>query len=124
MADKSDEVLDLTAIDEQGPQESRALTSLKKNLSHLLISAIKETGPEIDFGDGQVLVFKPKVPTTAMVELIGNDNRIEGLRSYIRLSLMPSSRDLFEELLDDLPLDALNSIVEVISEASTPFPTK
>jgi hypothetical protein len=96
---------------------------MKRNLSHLRISAIKSDGPEIDFGDGAVLKFKPKIPTTAMAALVGEDDRIAGLRGYIRLSLTPESRSVFEDLLDDLPLDSLNAIVEFLAEASTPFPT-
>lgn len=119
-----DEVTDLSAIGDEAAQEAKALSNLKRNLSHLLISASKAEGPEIVFDGVGTLKFKSQIPTTAMIELIGNDNRIDGLRKYIRLSLIPESRELFETLLDDLPLDALNSIVEVITEAVTPFPSK
>jgi hypothetical protein len=58
-----------------------------------------------------------------MTELLSNDNKVEGLKNYIRLTLQEDSREDFEALQDDLPLEALNKIVEVISEASTPFDT-
>lgn len=123
------ETLDLSAQAAEEAQQTRALSNLKKNLSHLLISSQTTEGPEIDFGpdeDGKerVLFFKAQIPTTAMEALIGDDNRIRALKTYIYLSLKPESRPLFDSLMDDLPLDALNAIVEVITEATTPFPTK
>lgn len=126
---KSDEVLDLSATAAESAQATRAQDTLKKNLAHLLISAQEEQGLELDFGpdaDGneRVLYFKPKVPTTAMEALLNEQNRIEALKSYISLTLLPDSRALFAELMDDLPLEALNAIVEAITEATTPFPTK
>lgn len=126
---KNDEVMDLSALDENSAQTTSALDNLKRNMAHMLISSLDTTGPELDFGadeegNERVLYFKPKVPATAMVELIGNTNRLDGLKEYIRLALKPESRELFKELLDDIPLEGLNTIVEIISEASTSFPTK
>lgn len=120
MANRASEVLDLSA--EDTTQTTKALRALERNFTHMLISSIKETGPIITFGD-TVLTFKPAVPATAMTELLSNDNKLEGLKNYIRLSLQEDSRDGFEALQDDLPIDALNKIVEVISEAATPLVT-
>lgn len=118
----AENVIDLSSGDEA--TESRALTHLKKNLAHLLISAQAESGPEIDFGERGVLVFKPKVPVTAMEALIGEENRVKALQSYIRLSLQEESREAFDALLDDLDLAGLNAIVEAVTEATTPFPSQ
>ena len=120
MASKAAEVRDLTADDTT--VGAKALQSLERNLTHFLISARKETGPKLTFGK-KVLVFKPAIPSTAMTELVANDNKIEGLRNYIRLSLKDESQADFDELLSDIPIEALNAIVEVLSEAATPFDT-
>jgi hypothetical protein len=123
MANKASEVLDLSA--EDTTKQTQALQALERNFSHMLISSQEaegKTGPKITFGD-KVLTFRPAIPSTAMTELLGNDNKIEGLRNYVRLSLQPESRPTFEELQDDLPLDALNMIVETISEAAVPLDT-
>jgi hypothetical protein len=123
MAAKASEVRDLTA--EDTTQSTRALQALERNFSHMLISAQEAegaTGPKITFGE-KLLTFRPQVPATAMTELLSNDNKVEGLKNYIRLTLQEDSREDFEALQDDLPLEALNKIVEVISEASTPFDT-
>ena len=122
MANRASEVLDLSA--EDTTKQTQALQALERNFSHMLISAQEadgKTGPKITFGEDKVLVFRPAIPSTAMTELLSNENKIEGLRNYIRLTLQPESRDLFEELQDDLPLDALNKIVETISEAAVPL---
>lgn len=124
MANRANEVLDLSAQDTT--QQTQALKALERNFSHMLISsheAAGETGPQITFGE-TVLVFRPAVPSTAVAELLGNDDKVQGLRNYIRLTLKPESRDDFEALQDDLPLDALNKIVEVISEAAVPLDSK
>lgn len=122
---KADEVLDLTEI---APEDeglgTEALANLKRNMSHLLISSLEDEGPEIDFGEAGQLKFKPRIPATAMLDLLGNENHVEGLRNYIRRCLLPESRQVFEELLDDLELASLNAIVEFLSEATTSFPTK
>lgn len=104
------------------------MDNLKKNLSHLLISAV-DVGPEIDFGPDEegnerVLYFKSRVPTTAMEALLSGGNQVHALKTYINLALLPKSRELFETLLDEIPLEGLSAIVEVISEATTPFPSK
>lgn len=121
MANDAAQVRDLSA--EDTTQQTQALQSLKRNFSHMLISAQEaegKTGPEITFGD-VVLTFRPAVPATAMSELLANDNKVEGLRNYVRLVLKPECRQDFEDLQDDIPLDALNQIVQTISEASTPL---
>ena len=124
MANRATEVIDLSAEDTTQP--AQALQSLKRNFSHMLISAQEEEGqigPEITFGK-TVLTFRPQVPASALTELLGNEtNKIEGLRNYIKLALKPECREDFEALQDDLPLSALNEIVEVISEAATPLDT-
>jgi hypothetical protein len=116
----SADVIDLS-VEEKSPSEVRALSDLKKNLSHFLISKDK-VGPEIEFGD-VTLKFRSAVPASAMVLLLGEDNRIDGLRGYIRETLVPESREDFEGLLESIPLEALNAIVEFLAEAATPFPT-
>lgn len=118
---KAAEVIDLSA--EDTTQQTQALRALERNFTHMLISSQEEegkTGPVITFGK-TVLTFRPAVPATAMTELLSNDNKVEGLKNYIRLTLQEGSRDGFEALQDDIPLDALNKIVETISEASTPL---
>src|SRR5690348_4751578 len=120
MPNRANEVLDLSA--EDTTQQAKALQALERNFSHMLISAQEEegkTGPKITFGE-KTLVFRPQIPATAMTELLSNDNKVEGLRNYIRISLKEESREDFEALQDDIPLEALNKIVEVISEAATP----
>lgn len=117
---KAAEVRDLSA--EDTTVATKSLQSLERNLSHLLISSSKENGPKLTFGKTQ-LVFKSQIPTTAMAELIANENKIEGLRNYIRLSLLPQYREAFDQLQDDIPLDALNTIVGILSEAATPLDT-
>lgn len=120
MASAAD-VIDLSA--EPIEPVNRALSDLRRNLSHFLISSM-DPGPEIEFGD-YLLKFKAKVPATAMAYLVSEDHdRVDALRGYIRLCLLPESRDDFEEILDDIPLEALNAIVEYISEVQTSFPTK
>lgn len=116
--------MDLSQMGAEKALESKALDNLKRNMSHLLISSIEEGGPEIDFGERGVLVFKPRVPSTAMLELVSNENKIDGLRNYIRIALTPESRPVFDEVLDDIPMEGLNEIVEFLSEATTSFPTK
>lgn len=118
----ANDVRDLTAED-PATQAGKALQNLKRNLSHFLISSMEEVGPEIQFGE-TVLKFKPQVPATAMNELIGSENKLQGLQNYIRLSLLEESKADFDAILDDVPLDALNAIVEIVSEAAAPFPTK
>ena len=125
---KANETMDLSALGDD-KQQSRAMDNLKKNLSQLLISSV-EVGPEINFGpaeeggEDRVLKFKSKVPVTAMEALLSGGNQVHALKTYIALALLPESRELFEELLDLIPLEGLSAIVEVISEATTPFPTK
>lgn len=116
------DIKDLTAED-PATEAGKALDSLKKNLSHFLISGMEEQGLEIQF-DEVVLKFKPRIPATATVELIGNENRLLGLQNYIKLALLPESREDFEGLLDDIPLEGLNAIVEAVAESVVPFPTK
>lgn len=121
MANRAKEVLDLAA--EDTTQQTQALQALERNFTHMLISAQEEegkTGPIITFGDRK-LVFRPAIPSTAMTELLSNDNKVEGLRNYLRLSLREESRETFDDLQGDLPLDALNKLVETISEASVPL---
>lgn len=120
----ADEVMDLTADVEAGAAQTKALSNLRKNMEHLLISAAEHDGPELDFGDAGVLYFQARVPVTAMVELVSNDNHVAGLQAYIRAALKPESRDTFDELQDKIPLDALNAIVEAVNEATTPFDRK
>lgn len=121
---KADEVIDLTEVGTDEGLGSEALANLKRNMAHLLISSIEDEGPEIDFGAAGVLKFKPRIPATAMLDLLGNDNHVDGLRNYIRRCLIEESKPVFEELLDDLELSSLNAIVEFLSEATTSFPTK
>lgn len=124
MANRASEVLDLSA--EDTPQQTQALKSLERNFTHMLISAREEageTGPVITFGE-TVLTFRPAIPATAMTELLGNPNKIDGLRNYIRTTLRPEDREDFDRLQDDIPIDALNKIVEVISEAAVPLDSK
>jgi hypothetical protein len=129
MAKQKADIIDLAAQGSDTAQQGRMLSNLKKNLSNLLISSQETNGPEIDFGpdsegNERVLVFKPRIPATAMEALIMDENRLRGLKTWITLTLKPESRDLFNELLDDLPLEALNAIVEAVTEASTPFPSE
>lgn len=121
MANDASKVLDLSA--EDNTQQAKALQALERNFSHMLISAQEEegkTGPKITFGE-KVLVFRPQIPATAMTELLSNPNKVAGLQNYVRIALKEECREDFEALQDDLPLEALNKIVEVISEAATPL---
>lgn len=120
---EASEVFDLSAGSGPSPSEERALADLKRNLSHFLISTSAVAGPEIVFGE-TTLKFKSKAPAKAMAILLGENDRVNALKGYINECLVPESKKDFEELLSDVPLDALNAIVEILSEAYTSFPTE
>lgn len=116
--------MDLAQEMEKSEMETTALSNLQRNMESILISSMDEEGPEIDFGERGKLTFKPRIPVTAMLELIGNPNKIQGLQNYIRASLRPESREVFDGLLDDIPVEGLNQIIEFLTEAVTSFPSK
>lgn len=94
----------------------------QRNLSHILINT-DEKGPEITIGL-DVFTFKPKAPVTALAALIGDDNRIEGMRKYLLGALIPGQEEKFEGLLSKIDIDGLGEILNVLGEGYTSFPDK
>lgn len=119
MATPPKDTTDLTATSRADIAEN----ALKVNLTHLLISASPDKGPELTLG-ATVLHFKPKAPVTAMAVLIGEDNRVLGLQGYISLCMIEEDRDDFFRLQDDLDLPGLNEIINKLSEAYSALPTE
>lgn len=93
-----------------------------RNLSHILIST-DEKGPEITIGL-DVFTFKPHAPVSALAALIGDDNRIEGMRKYLLGALTPGQEEKFAALLDKIDIDGLGEILNVLGEGYTSFPEK
>lgn len=106
------------------------LGQFKRNLTHILISEQKEKGkpkkgPELTFGKIK-LNFKVKPPVAALAHLIGDDNRVDGMRNYILGALVEgqAQEDLFTTLLNDIDIDGLGEILNALGEGYTSFPEK
>jgi hypothetical protein len=97
-----------------------------RDLSHILIQHTPKgavpKGPKITLG-GYELQFMEKAPVAALAELIGNENRVEGMKNYIRLTLEDGADDL-DELFKVIDMDGLGEIINVLGEAYTSFPAK
>lgn len=93
----------------------------KRNLDHILIGSAG--GPEITIGD-TVLTFRKKAPVTALAILVGEENRVEGMKGYIRKALLKGQEEAFEELLDDVDIDGLGEILAALGEGYTSFPAQ
>jgi hypothetical protein len=94
---------------------------LSKNFDHILISSIKEAGPELTLG-GTTFKFKPKVPVTAIVRLIKNSNNFDGMRDYITGALVDSGQaQAFDDLLPDIGADGLSEMTEWLTKTSSGF---
>jgi hypothetical protein len=98
------------------------LAQFKRNLSHVLISK-DEVGPELTLGD-TVLTFKAKSPVDSLVDLVGMENRVAGMTSYIRKALKPGQDEAFSDILGNIDMEGLVEIVNALSEAYTSFPDK
>lgn len=98
------------------------LAQFKRNLDHILINT-DEVGPEITIGL-DVFTFKPKAPVSALAALIGEENRVDGMRKYLLGSLLPGQDEKFEELLNKIDIDGLGEILNVLGEGYTSFPEK
>jgi hypothetical protein len=99
-----------------------ALEQFRKNLDHILIDG-KKVGPEITIGD-TVLKFKAKAPVKALAALIGADNRVQGMETYIRKTLVPGQEEAFDALLEDIDIEGLAEILNALGEGYTSFPEK
>lgn len=99
-----------------------ALEQFKRNLDHIKIDKT-EVGPEITIGD-TVLRFKPKAPVSALSSLIGSENRVEGMSTYILKTLEPGQEDAFVALLDEIDIEGLGEILNALGEGYTSFPEK
>lgn len=94
----------------------------RRNLSHILINT-DTVGPEITIGF-DVFRFKTKAPVSALALLIGDDNRVEGMKKYLLGALEPGQEEAFTALLDKIDIDGLGEILNVLGEAYTSFPEK
>ena len=119
----ADEVIDLSAPAGEDPKTTVQLAQFKRDLSHILIkSDSAHMGPEITIGP-YTLQFKEKVPVAALAELVGNDDRVAGMRQYIKLSLVGDPTP-FDEVLTQIDLEGLGEILEALGEGYTSFPAK
>lgn len=107
--------------DDREKEGEVVLAQFKRNLSHILGTGVK--GPEITVGD-TVLTFKAKAPVTALADLIGNENRVNGMKAYIRQTLVPGQEEAFESLLELIDIEGLSEILNVLSEGYSSFPEK
>lgn len=98
------------------------LNQFKRTLSHILIDAAAP-GPEVTVGN-VVLQFKQKAPVKALAALIGNENRVEGMIQYVRLTLVPGQEGDFEALLNDIDMEGLSEILNAVGEGYSSFPEK
>lgn len=94
----------------------------KRNLSHILINTDTH-GPEITIGL-DVFRFKSKAPVSALAALIGDDNRVEGMKKYLAGALEPGQEEAFTSLLDKIDLNGLSEILNVLGEGYTSFPAQ
>jgi hypothetical protein len=104
--------------------KAESVNLLSKNFDHILISGLKGDGPQATIG-GTTFKFKPKVPVTAIIQLIKNNNNFDGMTDYITGSLVDkdkeSQTEKFQSLLPDLDAEGLSSIMEWLTEASSGF---
>lgn len=110
------------AATDKTKESETTLTQFKRNLDHILIDHDK-AGPEVTVGD-TVLKFKIKPPVTALSALIGNENRVEGMVSYISKTLVKGQEEAFTALLEDIDIDGLAEILNALGEGYTSFPEK
>lgn len=94
----------------------------RRNLDHILIGS-GDIGPELTIGD-TVLRFKSKAPVKALAALIGDDNRVQGMITYILGVLQPGQEEAFTTLLDSIDVEGLGEILEKLAEGYTSFPAQ
>lgn len=93
----------------------------RRNLDHILIGSGNKTGPELTIGD-TVLRFRAKAPVKALAALISDDNRVQGMITYILGVLEPGQEEAFMALLDSIDIEGLGEILEKLAEGYTSFP--
>ena len=102
------------------------LIEVKRNLSHIVISAEAE-GPELTIGD-TVLKFKAKVPVGTFArytraQLDENSDTVTAIIQYIE-SLLVSPKEDFYSILDNIEIDGLGEILSALNEIYTGFQPK
>lgn len=107
---------------EKTKENEVALEQFRKNLDHILIDG-KKVGPEITIG-GTVLKFKAKAPVKALAALISADNRVHGMETYIRKTLVSGQDEAFDALLEEIDIEGLAEILNALGEGYTSFPEK
>lgn len=110
------------ADNEKVKENAAVQEQFKRNLSHILINTDAK-GPEITIGP-DVFTFRIKAPVSALAALIGDDNRVEGMKQYLLGALTPGQEDAFKELLNKIDIDGLGEILNVLGEGYTSFPEK
>lgn len=98
------------------------LEQFRRNLDHILIKT-DVLGPELTIGSTK-LQFKASAPVSALASLIGDENRVEGMRKYLLGALVAGQEEAFTLLLDSIDIDGLGEILNVLGEAYTSFPAK
>lgn len=98
------------------------LEQFRRNLDHIRIDT-SAAGPEVAIGD-TVLRFKVKASVRALADLVGNENRVAGMESYLRKTLLPGQEAAFDALLEEIDVVGLSEILNALSEAYTSFPEK
>lgn len=94
--------------------------TLQKTFDHILISTMG-TGPNFSLG-GVTYNFKPKVPVTAIIKLVRNENNYDGMTDYIIESLVDQGDGAkFRDHLSDIDGEGLAEIVEWLTESAAGF---
>lgn len=105
--------------DELTPEAEVVQAQFKRTLERILIG--NDAGPEITVGD-VVLRFKTSAPVSALAALLANENRVAGMETYLRKTLLPGQDDALNQILDTVDLPGLAKILDTLGEGFTSFP--
>lgn len=93
-----------------------------RNLDHILISRNdSDLIPAFTIGKTEFLIY-PKVPAQAIVKLTTAENTVTGMTDYVRVCLAKEEhRKEFDELMHNIDIEGLGTIIEEIVAKTTPF---
>lgn len=95
--------------------------TVSRTFDHILISGMG-VGPVLNIGKHK-FQLKPKVPVTAIVKLISNENNVQGMEDYlIDLIVDEKGKKAFEALLPDISGDGLGELIEWVTEVTANVP--
>lgn len=105
--------------EETDPEQEVVQAQFRRTIEHIVIGT--DAGPEITVGD-IVLRFKKSAPVSALAALLANENRVAGMETYIRKTLLPGQDEELNKLLDNIDIAGLAQVLDALGEGFTSFP--